>query len=66
MFLHIWDAPDYFYFVFSTINSQNIRIPHGVALTYEECVRLIKSFNLVITYGRDGTIMILDAEKLDA
>ncbi|MEH1911342.1 hypothetical protein [Nostoc sp.] len=37
-----------------------------MALIYEKCVRLIKSFNLVISYGRDGTIMILDADKLDA
>jgi hypothetical protein len=35
-------------------------------ITYEECVRLIKSLKSVIAYSRGGKITILDAEKLDA
>lgn len=35
-------------------------------ITYEECVRLIKSLKSVIAYIRGGKMMILDAEKLDA
>ncbi|MEH2298632.1 MAG: Crp/Fnr family transcriptional regulator [Nostoc sp.] len=42
------------------------RMARSSGITYEECVRLIKSLKSVIAYRRGGTIMILDAEKLDA
>ncbi|MEH2450045.1 Crp/Fnr family transcriptional regulator [Nostoc sp.] len=42
------------------------RMARSSGITYEECVRLIKSLNSVIAYRRGGTIIILDAEKLDA
>ncbi|MEH2339298.1 Crp/Fnr family transcriptional regulator [Nostoc sp.] len=42
------------------------RMARSSGITYEECVRLIKSLKSVIAYGRGGTIIILDAEKLDA
>ncbi|WP_375469905.1 Crp/Fnr family transcriptional regulator [uncultured Nostoc sp.] len=42
------------------------RMARSSGITYEECVRLIKSLKSVIAYRRGGTIIILDAEKLDA
>ncbi|MEH2249535.1 Crp/Fnr family transcriptional regulator [Nostoc sp.] len=42
------------------------RMARSSGITYEECVRLIKSLKSVIAYHRGGTIIILDAEKLDA
>ncbi|MEH2277572.1 MAG: Crp/Fnr family transcriptional regulator [Nostoc sp.] len=42
------------------------RMARSCGITYEECVRLIKSLKSVIAYRRGGTIIILDAEKLDA
>ncbi|MBD2724931.1 Crp/Fnr family transcriptional regulator [Nostoc sp. FACHB-892] len=42
------------------------RMARSSGITYEECVRLIKSLKPVIAYRRGGTIIILDAEKLDA
>ncbi len=41
------------------------RIARSIGITYEECVRLIKSLKLVISYSRGGKIIILDAEKLE-
>ncbi|MCC5628657.1 Crp/Fnr family transcriptional regulator [Nostoc sphaeroides CHAB 2801] len=42
------------------------RMARSSGITYEECVRLIKSLKSVIAYTRGGTITILDAKKLDA
>ncbi|AVH72869.1 Crp/Fnr family transcriptional regulator [Nostoc sp. 'Lobaria pulmonaria (5183) cyanobiont'] len=42
------------------------RMARSSGITYEECVRLIKSLKSVIAYRRGGTIIILDADKLDA
>ncbi|MGV0101887.1 Cyclic nucleotide-binding protein [Nostoc sp. DSM 114160] len=42
------------------------RMARSSGITYEECVRLIKSLKPVIAYRRGGTITILDADKLDA
>ncbi|MDZ8187862.1 MAG: Crp/Fnr family transcriptional regulator [Nostoc sp. ChiSLP02] len=42
------------------------RIARSSGITYEECVRLIKSLKSVINYSRGGKITILDAKKLDA
>ncbi|MCP6757903.1 MAG: Crp/Fnr family transcriptional regulator [Fischerella sp. CENA71] len=42
------------------------RMARSIGITYEECVRLIKRLNSVVTYSRGGKIMILDSEKLDA
>ncbi|WP_341525032.1 Crp/Fnr family transcriptional regulator [Nostoc sp. UHCC 0302] len=42
------------------------RIARSIGITYEECVRLIKSLNSVIAYSRGGKIIILDENKLDA
>ncbi|MDZ7963238.1 MAG: Crp/Fnr family transcriptional regulator [Aulosira sp. DedQUE10] len=38
----------------------------SVGISYEECVRLIKTLNSMITYSRGGKITILDSNKLDA
>ncbi|NDJ20602.1 cyclic nucleotide-binding domain-containing protein [Nostoc sp. B(2019)] len=42
------------------------RMARSSGITYEECVRLIKSINSVVAYSRGGQITILDAQKLDA
>ena len=42
------------------------RMARRIGITYEECVRLIRSLKSVIDYSRGGTITILDAKKLDA
>ncbi|MEH1943757.1 MAG: Crp/Fnr family transcriptional regulator [Nostoc sp.] len=42
------------------------RMARSSGITYEECVRLIKSLKSVIAYSRGGKITILDAKKLDA
>ncbi|KAF3889638.1 MULTISPECIES: Crp/Fnr family transcriptional regulator [Nostocales] len=42
------------------------RMARSIGITYEECVRLIKSVNSVIDYSRGGKITILDTKKLDA
>ncbi|MBP5977411.1 Crp/Fnr family transcriptional regulator [Brasilonema sp. CT11] len=41
------------------------RIARSIGITYEECVRLIKSLKSVIAYSRGGKIIILDAKKLE-
>lgn len=42
------------------------RIARSIGITYEECVRLIKSIKPVLAYSRGGQITILDAKGLDA
>ncbi|BAY28248.1 cyclic nucleotide-binding protein [Nostoc carneum NIES-2107] len=42
------------------------RMARSVGISYEECVRLIKSLNSMITYSRGGKITILDTNQLDA
>jgi len=42
------------------------RMARSIGITYEECVRLIKTLNSVVAYSRGGKIIILDAEKLNA
>ncbi|MEH2073602.1 MAG: Crp/Fnr family transcriptional regulator [Nostoc sp.] len=42
------------------------RMARSSGITYEECVRLIKSLKSVINYHRGGTIIILDTERLHA
>ncbi|MBD2208713.1 Crp/Fnr family transcriptional regulator [Nostoc linckia FACHB-104] len=42
------------------------RMARSVGISYEECVRLIKSLNSMITYSRGGKIIILDTHQLDA
>lgn len=38
----------------------------SIGITYEECVRLIKSLKSVIAYSRGGKLTILNFEKLEA
>ncbi|MFQ4142803.1 Crp/Fnr family transcriptional regulator [Chlorogloeopsis sp. ULAP02] len=40
------------------------RIARSIGITYEECVRLIKSIKTTVAYSRGGKITILDAQKL--
>jgi CRP/FNR family transcriptional regulator, cyclic AMP receptor protein len=42
------------------------RMARSSGITYEECVRLIKSLKSVVAYRRGGTIIILDTKKLNA
>jgi CRP/FNR family transcriptional regulator, cyclic AMP receptor protein len=42
------------------------RMARTIGITYEECVRLMKSINSVVAYSRGGKITVLDAQKLDA
>ncbi|MFN6483499.1 MULTISPECIES: Crp/Fnr family transcriptional regulator [unclassified Nostoc] len=42
------------------------RMARSSGITYEECVRLIKSLKSVIAYHRGGIITILNADKLAA
>lgn len=42
------------------------RMARSIGITYEECVRLMKSLKAVVTYSRGGKIILLDAQKLDA
>lgn len=41
------------------------RIARSIGITYEECVRLFKSLEAVITYSRGGKITLLDPGKLE-
>ncbi|MCG6134387.1 MAG: Crp/Fnr family transcriptional regulator [Nostoc sp. LLA-1] len=41
------------------------RMARSIGITYEECVRLIKSLKSVVVYSRGGKIMILDSDKLE-
>ncbi len=42
------------------------KIARSIGITYEECVRLIKSMKSVLVYRRGGKIAILDVEELEA
>ncbi|BAY12493.1 Crp/Fnr family transcriptional regulator [Calothrix sp. NIES-2098] len=42
------------------------RMARSVGISYEECVRLIKSLKSIIIYSRGGKMTILDMQKLDA
>lgn len=42
------------------------QMARSIGITYEECVRLIKSLKSVVAYSRGGKITILDAEALEA
>jgi CRP-like cAMP-binding protein len=42
------------------------QMARSVGISYEECVRLIKSINNVVTYQRGGTIIVCDWDKLEA
>lgn len=41
------------------------RMARSIGITYEECVRLIKSMKSVISYHRGGEITIIDIDKLN-
>ncbi|HAX79650.1 MAG TPA: cyclic nucleotide-binding protein [Cyanobacteria bacterium UBA11372] len=47
-------------------NLSYYKIARSIGITYEECVRLIKSMKSVLVYRRGGKIAILDAEALAA
>lgn len=47
-------------------NLSYYQIARSIGITYEECVRLIKSIKSVLLYRRGGKITILDAEALEA
>jgi len=42
------------------------QMARSIGITYEECVRLFKQMESVITYRRGGKILVLDQEKLTA
>ncbi|MBD1867302.1 Crp/Fnr family transcriptional regulator [Cyanobacteria bacterium FACHB-471] len=42
------------------------QIARSIGITYEECVRLFKQIQTVVTYRRGGKILVLDQAKLDA
>ncbi len=42
------------------------QIARSIGVTYEECVRLFKQIQTVITYHRGGKVLVLDQAKLDA
>jgi CRP-like cAMP-binding protein len=42
------------------------QIARSIGITYEECVRLFKQIQTVVSYRRGGTIMVLDQEQLAA
>lgn len=42
------------------------QIARSIGITYEECVRLFKSIQSVVSYSRGGKITVLDSETLDA
>ena len=42
------------------------QIARSIGITYEECVRLFKQIQTVVTYRRGGKILLLDAEQLKA
>jgi CRP-like cAMP-binding protein len=42
------------------------QIARSIGITYEECVRLFKQIQAIVTYHRGGKILVLDQVKLDA
>ncbi|NER79298.1 MAG: Crp/Fnr family transcriptional regulator [Leptolyngbya sp. SIO1D8] len=42
------------------------QIARSIGITYEECARLMKGLQDVVTYGRGGKIVICDREGLEA
>lgn len=42
------------------------QIARSIGITYEECVRLFKQIQPIVSYRRGGKILLLDPEKLDA
>ncbi|WP_138499752.1 Crp/Fnr family transcriptional regulator [Nostoc sp. PA-18-2419] len=42
------------------------QIARSIGITYEECVRLFKQIQAIVTYHRGGKILVLDQAKLDA
>lgn len=42
------------------------RIARSIGITYEECVRLFKQLQPIVSYRRGGKITVLDWEKLEA
>jgi hypothetical protein len=38
----------------------------SIGITYEECARLVKSIDSIVTYQRGGTIIVRDWDKLEA
>jgi CRP-like cAMP-binding protein len=42
------------------------QIARSIGITYEECIRLFKQIQTVVTYRRGGKILVLDQAKLDA
>jgi CRP/FNR family transcriptional regulator, cyclic AMP receptor protein len=47
------------------VNLSYYRMARSIGITYEECVRLIKSMKTVIAYSRGGKMTILNADKLE-
>jgi CRP/FNR family transcriptional regulator, cyclic AMP receptor protein len=42
------------------------QIARSIGITYEECVRLFKQIQQIVTYQRGGKILVLDQAKLEA
>ncbi|GAA6617141.1 Crp/Fnr family transcriptional regulator [Scytonema sp. NUACC26] len=42
------------------------QIARSIGITYEECVRLFKQMEAIVTYYRGGKILVLDRAKLEA
>lgn len=42
------------------------KIAGSIGITYEECARLFKQIQAIVTYQRGGKLLILDQSKLDA
>ena len=42
------------------------QIARSIGITYEECVRLFKQIQTVVTYRRSGKILVLDQTRLEA
>ena len=47
------------------VNLSYYQISRSIGITYEECVRLVKSLKSVVNYRRGGKITILDVEALN-
>jgi CRP/FNR family transcriptional regulator, cyclic AMP receptor protein len=47
-------------------HSSYYQIAGSIGITYEECVRLFKQIQTIVTYHRGGKILVLDQAKLDA